>query len=122
MRNFCYKVNKNGWRSHDKIDTITGFELTELDATHKSNELCSRGIMCEVYEEGSFYEEYDAFYFQAKNAVKALKIGYEHYLKRDLEKQGKYNIYLFSVDKGISFDEAMALNGNEAYKRWKECL
>lgn len=29
--------------------------------------------MCEVYEEGTFYDEHDEFYFQAKNTVKASK-------------------------------------------------
>lgn len=33
MRNYCYKVSKNGWRSHDKIDTITGIHVYELNKT-----------------------------------------------------------------------------------------
>lgn len=123
LRNYCYKVIKrNGWRSQDKIDTIEGVDLTELDRTCKSNELCSRGIMCEVYEEGSYYEEYDSFYFQAENAINALGVGYAHYIKRDLEKQGKYNIFLFYSDKSISFDKAMSLSNKEAYEEWCACL
>ena len=62
------------------------------------------------------------FFFQADNAVEAAKIGYEHYLNRDLEIQGRYNVNLFSLDKTISFDDAMALSEEDAYKRWQECL
>jgi hypothetical protein len=122
MRNYCCKVEKNGWVSSDKVDTITGISVSEISPTVKYNELCSRGIMYSVYTSSSFYEEYDAFYFQAENAVEAARIGYEHYLKRDLDEQGRYNVYLFSVDKKISFKDAMALSEDVAYKRWKECL
>jgi hypothetical protein len=122
MRNYCYKVEKNGWVSSDKVDTIVGINVNEISPTVKYNELCSRGIMYSVYTSSSFYEEYDAFYFQAKNAVEAARIDYEHYLKRDLDEQGRYNVYLFSVDKKISFKDAMALSEDVAYKRWKECL
>lgn len=73
MRNYCYKVSKNGWRSHDKIDTITGIHVYELNKTKHDTELCEKGVMCEVYEEGTFYDEHDEFYFQAKNTVKASK-------------------------------------------------
>ena len=122
MRNYYYKVSKNGWRSRDKIDTIIGIELNELDGAEKTNELCSRGVMCEVYESSSYYAEYDAFYFQANNAVEAAKIGYEHYIKRDLVKEGKYNIFLFWNDKSIiSFDDAMSLSEQEAYELRKNC-
>lgn len=49
MRNYCYKVSKNGWRSHDKIDTITGIHVYELNKTKHDTELCEKGVMCEVY-------------------------------------------------------------------------
>ena len=121
MRNYCYKVSKNGWRSQDKVDTITGINLYEIDRTRKSSEMCARGVMCEVYESSSYYEEYDAFYFQANNAVEAAKIGYEHYIKRDLAKEGKYNIFLYWEDKSISFNDAMSLSEQDAYELWKNC-
>ena len=46
MRNYCYKVLKNGWRSHDKIDTITGINVYELDKTNHDTELCKK--KCDV--------------------------------------------------------------------------
>lgn len=46
MRNYCYKVLKNGWRSHDKIDTITGINVYELDKTKHDTELCKK--RCDV--------------------------------------------------------------------------
>ncbi len=30
MKNYCYKVTKNGYRSQDEIDTITGINVYEL--------------------------------------------------------------------------------------------
>lgn len=42
MRNYCYKVSKNGWRSHDKIDTITGIHVYELNKTKHETELCEK--------------------------------------------------------------------------------
>lgn len=120
MRNYCYKVSKNGWRSHDKIDTITGINVYELNKTKHDTELCEKGVMCEVYEEGTFYDEHDEFYFQAKNTVKASKIGFSHYINRDLQKLGERNVRLFLMDESISFDDAMALSESEAYKKCKE--
>ena len=120
MRNYCYKVSKNGWRSQDKIDTITGIHVYELNKTKHDTELCEKGVMCEVYEEGTFYDEHDEFYFQAKNTVKASKIGFSHYINRDLQKLGDKNVRLFLLDNSISFDDAMALSESEAYKKCKE--
>ena len=120
MRNYCYKVSKNGWRSHDKIDTITGIHVYELNKTKHDTELCEKGVMCEVYEEGTFYDEHDEFYFQAKNTVKASKIGFSHYINRDLQKFGERNVRLFLMDESISFDDAMALSESDAYKKCKE--
>ena len=122
MRNYCYKVEKNRWRNTDKVDTITRIDVNEIGTSKKTKELCSRGVMCCVYNTSSYYEEYDSFFFQADNAVEAAKIGYEHYLNRDLEIQGRYNVNLFSLDKTISFDDAMSLSEEDAYKRWQECL
>ena len=119
MRNYCYKVSKNGWRSHDKIDTITGIQVYELNKTKHDTELCEKGVMCEVYEEGTFYDEHDEFYFQAKNTVKASKIGFSHYINRDLQKLCEKNVRLFLMDNSISFDDAMALSESEAYKKCK---
>lgn len=51
MRNYCYKVSKNGWRSHDKIDTITGIHVYELNKTKHDTELCEKGVMCAVVED-----------------------------------------------------------------------
>ena len=121
MRNYCYKVSKNGWRSNGKIDTITGIHVYELNKTKQYTELCEKGVMCEVYEEGTFYDEHDEFYFQAKNTVKASKIGFSHYINRDLQKYGEKNVRLFLLDNSISFDDAMALSGSDAYKKCKEC-
>lgn len=120
MRNYCCKVTKNGYRSHDKIDTITGVNVYELSSTKRNTELCAKGVMCEVYEEGTFYDEHDEFYFQAKNTVKASKIGFSHYINRDLQKLGEKNARLFLMDNSISFDDAMALSESEAYERYKE--
>ena len=120
MRNYCYKVSKNGWRSHDKIDTITGIQVYELNKTKHDTELCEKGVMCEVYEEGTVYDEHDEFYFQAKNTVKASKIGFSHYINRDLQKLGDKNVRLFLMDNSISFDDAMALSESDAYKKCKE--
>lgn len=120
MRNYCYKVSKNGYRSHDKIDTITGIGVYELSSTKRNTELCAKGVMCEVYEEGTFYDEHDEFYFQAKNTVKASKIGFSHYINRDLQKLGEKNVRLFLMDESVSFDDAMALSELEAYERYKE--
>ena len=120
MRNYCYKVSKNGWRSHDKIDTITGIHVYELNKTKHDTEICEKGVMCEVYEEGTFYDEHDEFYFQAKNTVKASKIGFSHYINRDLQKFGEKNVRLFLMDNSISFDDAMALSESEAYKKCNE--
>ena len=120
MRNYCCKVTKNGYRSHDKKDTITGINVYELSSTKRNTELCAKGVMCEVYEEGTFYDEHDEFYFQAKNTVKASKIGFSHYINRDLQKLGEKNVRLFLMDNSISFDDAMALSESEAYERYKE--
>ena len=120
MRNYCCKVTKNGYRSHDKIDTITGINVYELSSTKRNTELCAKGVMCEVYEEGTFYDEHDEFYFQAKNTVKASKIGFSHYIKRDLQRLCERNVRLFLMDESISFDDAMALSESEAYERYKE--
>ena len=119
MRNYCYKVSKNGWRSHDKIDTITGIHVYELNKTKHYTELCEKGVMCDVYEEGTFYDEHDEFYFQAKNTVKASKIGFSHYINRDLHKFGEKNVRLFLLDNSISFDDAMTLSELEAYEKCK---
>ena len=51
MRNYCCKVTKNGYRSHDKIDTITGIDVYELSSTKRNTEICAKGVMCEVYKE-----------------------------------------------------------------------
>lgn len=120
MRNYCCKVTKNGYRSHDKIDTITGIYVYELSPTKHNTEICAKGVMCEVYEEEIFYDEHDEFYFQAKNTVKASKIGFSHYINRDLQKLGEKNVRLFLMDESISFDDAMALSELEAYEKWKE--
>ena len=120
MRNYCCKVTKNVYRSHDKKDTITGINVYELSSTKRNTELCAKGVMCEVYEEGTFYDEHDEFYFQAKNTVKASKIGFSHYINRDLQKLGEKNVRLFLMDNSISFDDAMALSESEAYERYKE--
>lgn len=120
MRNYCCKVTKNGYRSHDKIDTITGIYVYELSSTKRNTEICAKGVMCEVYEEGTFYDEHDEFYFQAKNTVKASKIGFSHYINRDLQRLGEKNVRLFLMDESISFDDAMALSELEAYERYKE--
>ena len=71
-------------------------------------------------EEGTFYDEHDEFYFQAKNTAKASKIGFSHYINRDLQKLGERNVRLFLMDESISFDDAMALSESEAYKKCKE--
>lgn len=76
--------------------------------------------MCEVYEEGTFYDEHDEFYFQARNTVIASRIGFTHYLDRDLLKLGKNNVRLFLMDNRISFDDAMALSELEAYEKCKK--
>ena len=120
MRNYCCKVTKNGYRSHDKIDTIIGINVYELSSTKRNTEICAKGVMCEVYNEGTFYDEHDEFYFQAKNTVKASKIGFSHYINRDLQKLGEKNVRLFLMDNSISFDDAMALSESEAYERFKE--
>lgn len=120
MRNYCCKVTKNGYRSHDKIDTITGINVYELSSTKRNTEICAKGVMCEVYEEGIFYDEHDEFYFQAKNTVKASKIGFSHYINRDLQRLCERNVRLFLMDESISFDDAMALSESEAYERYKE--
>lgn len=120
MRNYCCKVAKNGYRSNDKIDTITGIYVYELSPTKRNTEICTKGVMCEVYEEGTFYDEHDEFYFQAKNTVKASKIGFSHYINRDLQKLGEKNVRLFLMDESISFDDAMALSELEAYEKNKE--
>ena len=120
MRNYCYKVSKNGWRSQDKIDTITGIQVYELNKTKHETELCEKGVMCEVYEEGKIYDEHDEFYFQANNTVNASKIGFSHYINRDLQKLGDKNVRLFLMDNSISFDDAMALYESDAYKKCKE--
>lgn len=120
MKNYCCKVAKNGYRSQDEIDTITGINVYELSPTMHNSEICAKGAMCEVYEEGTFYEEHDEFYFQAMNTVIASKIGLCHYLDRDLQKLGERNVRLFLMDESISFDDAMALSESEAYKRCKE--
>ena len=117
MRNYCCKVTKNGYRSHDKIDTITGINVYELSSTKRNTEICAKGVMCEVYEEGTFYDEHDEFYFQAKNTVKASKIGFSHYINRDLQRLGEKNVRLFLMDESISFDDAMALSESEAYEK-----
>lgn len=120
MKNFCCKVTKNGYRSQDEIDTITGINVYELSPTMHNSEICAKGVMCEVYEEGTFYDEHDEFYFQAQNTVIASKIGFCHYIDRDLQKLGERNVRLFLMDESISFDDAMALSESEAYKRCKE--
>ena len=120
MRNYCCKVSKNGYRSQDEIDTITGINVYELSPTRHNSEICAKGVMCEVYEEGTFYDEHDEFYFQARNTVIASRIGFTHYLDRDLLKLGKNNVRLFLMDESVSFDDAMALSESDAYKKCKE--
>ena len=120
MKNYCCKVTKNGYRSQDEIDTITGINVYELSPTRHNSEICAKGVMCEVYEEGTFYDEHDEFYFQARNTVIASRIGFTHYLDRDLQKLGGKNVRLFLMDNSISFDDAMALSESDAYKKCKE--
>lgn len=68
----------------------------------------------------AYETEDNEFYFQAKNTVKASRIGFSHYINRDLQKLGDKNVRLFLMDNSISFDDAMALSELEAYKRCKE--
>ena len=120
MKNYCCRVTKNGYRSQDEIDTITGINVYELSPTRHNSEICAKGVMCEVYEKGTFYDEHDEFYFQARNTVIASRIGFTHYLDRDLLKLGKNNVRLFLMDNRISFDDAMALSELEAYEKCKK--
>ena len=120
MKNYCCNVTKSGYRSQDEIDTVTGINVYELSPTRHNSEICAKGVMCEVYEEATFYDEHDEFYFQARNTVIASRIGFTHYLDRDLLKLGKNNVRLFLMDNRISFDDAMALSELEAYEKCKE--
>ena len=54
------------------------------------------------------------------NSISKQRIGFSHYINRDLQKLGGRNVRLFLMDESISFDDAMALSELEAYKKCKE--
>lgn len=124
LTNYKIHIDKNGYRSSDKIETIEDIRLDRL--THKEcyDRLCKDRVCVRVYNEGSFYEEYDEFYFQAENTEKALSVGmylYHNQEKLKLPEMNKYSLTLF-IEGQYDYDAMLKTNKTEAYIQWVDYL
>lgn len=97
MKNFKCIIEKNGFRSNDKTDTIESVRILIVDRTEVMNELCEKGVMCKYLGTAFDYEEY---YFQASNTVKATKKALNHYFKQDLVEMNKFKILRLLAKEG----------------------
>lgn len=122
MINVSFTVYKNGYRSGDPVDTIESIETERLADHPKWSSLCKCGARQNVHEEGTFYKEYDAYYFQADDIVDAMEKGLRHYRENDLRTiDGEYSMYLYK-NGYITMNELFSLRGKAAYEKYKEYL
>lgn len=124
LTNYKIHIDKNGYRSSDKIETIEDIKLERLANNERYNTLCENNVSVHVYEKSSSYNEYDEFFFQSENAEVALSIGmylYNNQEKNRLPEVNKYSLSLF-INGQYGYNEMLNTNQIEAHIDWIDYL
>ena len=116
MKNYRFIVNlDSGLRPGEVEKEVKDIQLRLLSDKEGMTGLCKNGVM--RYFESDIpplYVGFQDFFFQAEDAIKALKVGLDHYKKQDLEEMGSMNVELMLVDDSVSYEHAKQMSESVA--------
>lgn len=117
MKNYRFIVNLSAFEvsgSIEKEKEVKDIQLRLLSDKAGMTGLCKDGIMRHYYSNTPRHVEFQDFFFQAEDAIKALKAGLDHYKKQDLEEMNSMNVELMLVDDSVSYEHAKQMNESVA--------
>lgn len=118
MKNYRFIVNLIAFEESGRIEKekeVKDIQLRLLSDKEGMTGLCKNGVMryC-CYDTSRHHTEYQDFFFQAENAIEALKVGLDHYRKQDLEKMNSMSVDLMLIDDSVSYEHAKQMSESAA--------
>ena len=116
MKNYRFIVNLDkGVRPGEVEKELKNIQLLLLSDKEGMTGLCKNGVMrCFKSDIPPFYVGFQDFFFQAEDAIKALKVGLDHYKKQDLEEMDSMNVELMLMDDSVSYEHAKQMSESVA--------
>lgn len=113
MKNYRFIVNLNAGCVQTELreKAVRDIQLQLLSDKEGMTGLCKNGVMRHFESDiCRHHVKYQDFFFQAEDAIEALKAGLDHYEKQNLEEIGSMNVELMLVDDSVSYEQVKQMN------------